>query len=1075
MNNLSRLASLAALLAITVSVRAQDNPAPDSAAPAPEATTAPADAAPAAAETAPAPTDAAAPAAEAAAPAPAPETVPTIAVDAPKDAAPKKDATHLDTVEVTGSRLKRTDYETAQPVVSISREDIEKTGLTDVSQILRHLSVAGNNSLTMSQGRLSQSLGETNLDLRNLGATHTLLLVNGRRWVTGLIPTQPSVSDYNTIPTAIIERIEILKDGASAIYGSDAIGGVVNIITRKDYQGLGLDYQMGEYIKERDGMDGLASVSWGTSQPGQSLFVNLNYNETRRALTANRPLTATSTPGTGTTRWSKTTDRGRFEFIDNGSSQTASFYQCPNLQTGIASGAAGVDDPTVGATNGTPAQGAASNGVGAAVPAGLVLCDLALKPGAAGGSLADYRQNNPDEDVYNKFLDGSLKEPNKRAALFATYTLDFADHLNLTVDGLYNMRRSTTIGQNLPLLGGNLGGGKGWLSGIYATNAFNPFQHNIGVDASCGGTPGGPTCTGLGSGSGAWLIRLRPGRNNWLFEDDVDTARLASNLKGDFSFLDTAMFWDGGYIYAQNKIKDTSPLFRFDNEARALGNDPNTGLPSSLATVCTGDCVPLDVFHGQAGLTDAMLDYLFHDTYQKNRSSQHIGYADVSFELPLAFLTAPMAVAIGLEARRDAYKSEIDPVVQQGLTILNTQKDYSGSSLAKEVYTELGIPLLKDLPFVHVLDLDVAGRYSMYKSFGNVFTGKGGLRWQPHPDLLMRTTYSTGFRAPNIAELGLPESQSYDPLTDPCADPTAATACTPQEQAGAQNNGTVTQPYDIWKGNPDLKPEKSKNLTYGLVYSPHQIQDLNFNLDFYKITVDQFITIGTGQYFMDQCYIATPHTSPYCDNIHRDAAQTLQFIDTPFINLGGINTSGFDMGVDFRVPLGDELGDLKVELDASYLSAYDFIQPTGEKVGAVGTDTGLFNGWPRWKAGSELAWKTGPWTTVWSTRMAYKMTEPCTDVYEPSYADLGKCSDIKYDKDGTDISTNTMKTVFYHNLQVGRDLPQWNTDVTLGVNNVLNQEPPISYSMIGFYWYNYDPNQQEIPGRFGYLKLNYKF
>ena len=1065
-------ASLLLTLIAPAAVTAQDAepaPAEESAEPAadPAATEAPADGTtttPAEATEPAAATDATAPAGPATTAAGNP--VPTIPVDA--QAEEKVDGQKLDTIEVTGSRLRRTDYETAQPVVVLSREDIERTGLTDVSQILRNLTVAGNNSLTMQQGRLSLSLGETNLDLRNLGAQHTLLLVNGRRWVTGLIPTQPSVSDFNTIPTAIIERIEVLKDGASAIYGSDAIGGVVNIITRKDYEGLGINYHFGSFIEQGDGINHQAAVSWGMNRPGQNLFVNLSYTDQGDTPASNRPFTATSTPTAGITRWSATTRQGRFQFVANNT--TAAQYQCPNLQAGIAADTVGANDLRQAAI----------------VPAGLVLCDLRLNQGEPGGDPTMYSQLPPtadrtESDLYNKFEAGSLTEPNERTALYAQFAQQLWGNITYNVDALYNKRKSTTVGQALPVLGGNLGGNKGYLSGISAINT--PWGHDVGIDSSCGANPDptatGSTCTGLGIGSGAWQMRLPQDRAIWEFIDEVDTMRLANALRGDYEIFGIPVGWDFGYIYANNKIHNISPLFRYDLEAIALD-------PSQCGNAC------LDVFHGQAGLTAAALDFIYHDAYQDNESTQHIGYGDISAELAFDWWApGPIAMAIGLEMRRDEYTSVVDPVVQQGLTILNTQQNTAGETKADEVYLELGIPLVRGYTAMEEIDLNIAGRVSQYPRIGKVTTGQAGLLYRPVDELLLRTTYSHGFRAPNIGELFLPPSQSYDAMSDPCAEvgtggrpEPANTNCNTDGVTVGGAQGQVSQPYSLWSGNPDLAPEKSRNLTYGLVFSP--TANVNLALDFYEIEIQDFITIGGGlaQHFLDSCYKSDPSQRSHCGEINRNQAGALLSVDLPFTNLGAVETSGIDFAVDYVLPIPEDFGTLKAGLDVNYLKEYDVVTPRvgqGDLVeGQIGHVSGLFSGWPRWKAGTQFLWNRDEWKASWSSRLAYTMKEDCNDIYgdtDPTiaYSALGLCSDPKFDADGVDISENELKTVIYHNVQFGRDFNAYNTKITLGINNVLDQDPPVSYSMVGFYWYNYDPNHYEIPGRLGYLKVDYKF
>ncbi|MFA5940410.1 MAG: TonB-dependent receptor [Sinimarinibacterium sp.] len=986
----------------------------------------------------------------------------------------REGGTKLDAIEVTGSRLRRTDYETAQPVVVITRDDLERSGLTDISEVLRNITAAGNNSLSAQQGRFALTMGETNLDLRNLGANHTLLLVNGRRWISGLNQTSTSTSDYNTIPTAIIERVEILKDGASAIYGSDAIAGVVNVITRKDFDGLALSYHVGQFYEQGDGENQQASVSWGWNRPDTNLFLNLSYTDQARAPNENRPITAS--PSAGPTRNSIVTPNALLRFVELDSARAA-LYQCPNLQAGIAAGAA---PPLGGPLVMTQI-----------IPAGLVLCDLTLNQGATGGAgnPLDYHQINraTPSDVYNRFADGTLKEPNSRTALFGQIEQRLFDNLSLNFEGLYNKRESVSVGQNAYLGGGNLDGGpQGYLAYISATNPNNPFAQDIGWDSSCGpaGTdPHSPSCTGIGDGSGSWAIRQGPGLNNQSFSATVDTLRLGGGLSGNFGLLDRMVTWDAGYVFSRSKIEEILPSTNYELAGIALGN----------SGTCDGDCAPLNVFQGTAGLTQAAIDYIVTNNWQRNQTRQDIAYLNFASELSAGdWLPAPIAVAIGGEFRRDEYNSKIDPTIQQGLIRLNTQNPLSGRTYAREAYVELGIPLLKDAAFAQSLDLDLAGRYSHYPRIGAVKTGKAGLRWQPLEEVLLRATYSTGFRAPNVGELYLGAAQSYDPLADPCADPgtndTADQNCTTDGNPGGGSGNNVATPYDLWTGNLDLQPERSHNLTYGLIYSP--IPDLSIGVDFYDITIDDFVVIGQGQFFLDSCYKTTQRN--YCDYIHRDGTGTLTYVDTPFFNLASVETAGVDYGIDYRLPFPDDLGMFKLKLDASYLYKFESSRPQpgqeDEVSNEVGRVSGQFSGYPRWKANGYLSWQFERLKASWSTRMAYRMIEDCGDFFPtPSLEDLGLCSDpsrqIGVETDPTtgmetpimSEPKNKLKTIFYHSVQIGYQLADYDAEISIGVNNVLDQDPQVSRSLNSLYWYNYDPNHYEPPGRFGYINLGVKF
>ena len=217
-------------------------------------------------------------------------------------------------------------------------------------------------------------------------------------------------------------------------------------------------------------------------------------------------------------------------------------------------------------------------------------------------------------------------------------------------------------------------------------------------------------------------------------------------------------------------------------------------------------------------------------------------------------------------------------------------------------------------------------------------------------------------------------------------------------------------------------------------------------------------------------------------------------IDTPWFNLASIETSGIDGGFDYLLPTPARWGQFKLAMEASYLKEFTQTVPKvgglPDVTGLVGTDTGQFSGYPRWKAGGLLSWKGEVYSASWSTRMAYHMMEPCGDLFDAldPVALKGVCThprnfaedDPTTPEDDTTLidpaaSENKMATVFYHNLQFARAFPSYNASLTFGINNVLDQDPPISRSNIGVFWYNYDPNHYEAPGQVVYLRTEVRF
>ncbi|HVT35541.1 MAG TPA: TonB-dependent receptor, partial [Nevskiaceae bacterium] len=783
------------------------------------------------------------------APAPAPTgdvaTIPVKTPEAEEKPASDGHTQRLDAIQVTGSRIRRTDYETAQPVTLINRDQIDRSGLTNIGDLLARISAAGA-SVNTTFATLALSGGETNLDLRNLGSSRVLVLVNGHRWVNGLNSTGTSAVDLNNIPTSIIDHIEVLKDGASAIYGSDAIAGVVNIITRKDYDGQEVSAQYGAY-EQGDGAKSQYTASFGRVLSSTSVFANFTYSQEDVVKTTTRAISAYPGVGAGTTRLSSIGPNGLFEFIPDPKNGAA--FQCPNLVGDLAAGV--LADPAgnspVALPFGLPVGGIklpqpVVNGIDM-IPAGLQLCELIHNPKAAVDTYPlNYRTFDPTTDGFNRYQDSNLQNPSKRGALFMQVKQEILDNLNFTFEGLYDERNSESQLRPQALEVGDLAGLSSYVD---QTQMYNPFGQNIGK--------GDPVLTpqlGLGIGSGVAALRLTS-FPPVVSKDRYKTLRLGGDFDGTFDVLSQTVTWDVGYSHSYNhRREDGTGDLRADHLALALGP----------ASACTGDCVAADIFHGNAGLTPAMINYLALYRTNHTKQSQEDAYGNVSTEfgaLPLP--GGPVALAAGVEYRHDEYSDDPDWQLQQGLSTGNNSVRTQGSAIAKEMYAELGLPLLKNLPAIETLELSLAARHSIYRGFGGTNTGKAGIRWKPVNDLLLRGTYSTAFRAPSVGELFLGDSDSFETVTDPCAtdarnQPNVAANCTADGVSTNVSGPPANQLRSTVGGNQQLRPETARTLTYGLVFEPSFVPNLNITVDYYRIKLKNIIAEPGDQFIIDSCY-----------------------------------------------------------------------------------------------------------------------------------------------------------------------------------------------------------------------------
>jgi iron complex outermembrane receptor protein len=351
-------------------------------------------------------------------------------VNAPAFAADDDDSTKLDRVEVTGSRIKRTQLEGAMPVTSVTREDIDKTGLASIGDLLQELPSAGS---ALNTNFNNGGDGSTRVDLRNLGSNRVLVLVNGRRWVN--ITGGSGSVDLNTIPISIIERVEVLKDGASAVYGSDAIAGVINIITRKDFDGAQANAQIGEF-DEGDGRGEFYDFSVGSSGSRSSAFFNASYFNQAPVMAGDREISKEPTFGGGTNFGSSTTPNGRFRFdADTAGNGTP----CTTMA---------IQAIWCGGTFGATHTGAPTGNTAFDVP------NPATNPGAP---TIDTDPNDTSQfvamtDLYNFAPENYLGTPSERWSIFAQGRYDINDNVTFTTEALFNKRVSEQLLAAMPVV-----------------------------------------------------------------------------------------------------------------------------------------------------------------------------------------------------------------------------------------------------------------------------------------------------------------------------------------------------------------------------------------------------------------------------------------------------------------------------------------------------------------------------------------------------------------------------------------------------------------------------------------------
>lgn len=953
--------------------------------------------------------------------------------------AQEQEVTELDRVEVTGSRIKSVDIETSQPILTLTRKDIEATGVTSIGDVVQQISTSGSAlNTTFNNG----GNGQTQIDLRNLGANRTLVLVNGRRWVTGIT----GAVDLNTIPLAAVERVEVLKDGASALYGSDAIAGVVNIITRQDFDGASASAFIGT-TSEGDGTQQAYDFVIGSSGEKSAVMLGANYVKQEPVFAGDREISevpAFGLPANSVLAGASSTSRfGRYDWAGN-----------PGTATLIPGSA-----------------GCANNQV----------CDPAVAGQLRPFSLAT--------DGFNFAPENYLSTPQERIGLFGQVRYDLADWVSFKAEAMYNERRSEQYLAPQPLaFGSTLPAG---------FNSPTSLSYTFDVSEFSMYNPLGVPVTRVQKRMPTFAPRR--------FFNDVDTFRFAAGFDGTFEIGERFFAWDVGYNYADNQ--ETDVTLGLQNLARvrdAVGPsmlDPTTNRPICVTT--PGDpttviqgCVPLNLFTNSENMTPEMIDYINYVDHADIQDEMYSYTANLSgdiVELPGGM----MAFATGVEHRRVTGAFTPDALASSGLTSGSQSTSTRGGYDVDEFYLELNIPLLKDVAGADLLEFNIAGRYSDYSTFGDTINPKFGFKWKPFEDLLVRGNWGKGFRAPSIAELFTGVADSFPVLVDPCdaANLGASNATgmlSPEALAAVSANCAADNvPADYAQsnpqirtsvgGNPNLRPETSETKTFGFVYSPGFAEGLSVSLDWWKIDIEDPIQAVGVQTALDDCYQRDPSNRDAfaCSLITRDPTTgDVADFNATITNQGSLKVEGYDMNVTYGFETG--FGKFTVNWDSSYITDYlTQLSPTSDVVSRVGNYTTNVPIW-RLRSNISLAWERGDWDASLKGRYYSALDEDCSSVITAAYYQgqpelENLCSDPN--RQGEDfaggavrIPENELEETWYWDAQVGVKLP-WNARVAVGVNNLFDEDPPVAYQPFAN---SFDP-QYEIPGQFYYLRYDQKF
>ncbi|MBL8201692.1 MAG: TonB-dependent receptor [Chromatiales bacterium] len=900
---------------------------------------------------------------------------------------------------VTGSRISRIEGETASPVQVLTSEYIKESGAVTLGELLQKIPAVGGAAANPAVNN-GGGEGASNIELRGLGAERTLVLLNGRRY--GALGRTTSAVDVNSIPVGMIERVEVLKQGAGAIYGSDAIGGVVNFITKTSTDGADISVDYGQ-SSESDGERKGVSVSWGAQNDTSNVMLGFNYNKQDAISAGDRAYSRNALYFYGSVfeGGSSRTPRGRYFFDTTSGEGLAGAYPDCNPAGGIT-----------------------------------------RIEGAPGSSLADFRcyvSSGTPNDSYNYQPLNLVLTPQERSSVFALASTDLSDDIQMYGEFLYN--RTTSGFQIAPLpfdaRSDNVV--------ISADNIYNPFGISFGgQETVLVPDPDNP---------GEFLEKLVNPNATFRLESLGNRANSVETWQGQVTggfrgaLLDTGWSWDASYSY--NRMDQDREYFGYPFKtgfANALGPSfldgdvPRCGVPGAPIA----GCIPFNIFNPTDESQVAAIQSLsavYTDKYEYEMQSAVLALEGGLFDLPAGTVQA----AGGVEYRDQSGKFDTD-FLTQGVApfykdCLLSSDTCTGDSYGQfdvtEVYGEIFLPIVKDAPFARSLNVTLGIRYSDYSTFGDTTNGSFKVEWKPVDSLLVRASYADIFRAPTIYDLYQAPTASAETFTDPCVgltsaqlagNPNYALACEgvtpdsgfaqPNAQIDAQQIGGAVAGFD-------LRPEEGEAFTAGFVYQPEALPGLSLSVDYWSYSIDDVIQQIDVNVAADTC---VQTGSPlYCNLINRFPDGTIFLFVTPTVNLGSLDTDGVDVSVAYAFPT-TAIGDFRAGLDGSYTNSYESEVIAGGGVTEVdGYYDRQYGNIAKWRVQGNVGWAWNDFNALLVGRYidSVKLSDP--DGAPGIQPDLEIASQIYWD------------------FTAGYTLAKTNTKFLLGVNNMFDNQPPILY------------------------------
>ncbi|MCK8047071.1 TonB-dependent receptor [Shewanella sp. 1CM18E] len=908
----------------------------------------------------------------------------------------------IEKIAVTGSRIVKEELTQPAPLVSIDAKELAKFGNQDLASVLAELPSVGATNTIIGNNNRNASAGISSADLRRLGANRTLVLVNGKRYVAG-VPGSAQV-DLSTIPTSMISRVEIVTGGASAIYGSDAVSGVINVILKQDFEGFEFNARTGSSIEgvgtQEHSFDILGGANVADARGNVTFYTG--YERTKEVM---------ATDIRQFSRW------GTINNPENGGENDGipDKLRVPHVYSEVI--------------NSTGVINAFNRGIGrstfdkAGNPIAQQKRDASSSFGFGSFPNGCDTCFNPDE--YRNYIPAV-----ERIKIGSSFNFDITDNIQLYSD--FRFVRSDIQQQFQPSFRfGNV-------RINIKDNAFlNDELRQEMLDA-------GQT--------NARFAKFFDELGNRSADNKRELFRYVVGFKGGFDISETMFDYDLYYIYGEtnNRRKTLNDLIP-DNFVAALDSviDPKTGLaacrsqvPSAQgddytdpASVNPSDCVAYNPF-GLGQASAEARDWVSADITREDKITQQVigGSLATDSEELFELQGGPVAMVVGFEFREETSTSKTDEFTKAGFLTSAATLDSYGEYDVSEYFIEVNLPILKELPFAHELSLDGAYRKADYSHAGKTEAWKVGVFYAPFEQVSLRSTLGEAVRAPNIAEAFSPRSPSFANVSDPCDadnisdDPDRIANCAKLGiPSGFEAKDNVS--IDIISGgNPALKPESSTSYTGGIVWTPEFTDNLSFTADYYNIEIENAIIPVSAQSIVNNCVDATGGLdTSFCADVDRNAStHNIELVRSGYLNAAAIYTQGIEFQAAYSLDLAsfNTPGELNFSLLGNQLLELELLEyqnkpdEVNDEKGEVGN--------PELQFRFGIDYRLDDLTVSWNTRYIDKVV-----TYDVSQGGGSP----------EDISPSHISSMTTHDLSATYHISD-NVTINAGVRNLFDSVPP---------------------------------